>query len=114
MQPIDMHELKQRGPRDTTEALRIEMCDKVNALGIGAQGLGGMTTVLDVKLETRPTHAASLPVALIPNMVGVVGSSPIAPTKQTTPQSLSGCGVLRLADSIGACGPSSPRPFVRN
>jgi fumarate hydratase, class I len=67
MQPIDMHELKQRGPRDQTEALRIELCDKVNALGIGAQGLGGLTTVLDVKIETRPTHAASLPVAMIPN-----------------------------------------------
>ena len=67
MDPIDMTELKQRGPRDATEALRIELCDKVNALGIGAQGLGGLTTVLDVKIAMAPTHAASKPVAMIPN-----------------------------------------------
>ena len=51
MEPIDMFELKQRGPRDKTEELRIELCDKINALGIGAQGLGGLTTVLDVKIQ---------------------------------------------------------------
>ncbi len=67
MEPIDMHELKQRGPQNKTEALRIELCDKINALGIGAQGLGGLTTVLDVKISMYPTHAASKPVALIPN-----------------------------------------------
>ncbi len=67
MQPIDMHELKQRGPNNRIEELRIEICDKVNALGIGAQGLGGLTTVLDVKILDYPTHAASLPVAMIPN-----------------------------------------------
>ncbi|MFN0038044.1 MAG: fumarate hydratase [Burkholderiales bacterium] len=67
MDPIDMHELKQRGPRNRIEELRIELCDKVNALGIGAQGLGGLTTVLDVKILDYPTHAASLPVAIIPN-----------------------------------------------
>jgi fumarate hydratase class I len=67
MDPIDMAELKARGPADDVEALRIELHDKVNALGIGAQGLGGLTTVLDVKIETWPTHAASLPVAMIPN-----------------------------------------------
>lgn len=67
MDPIDMHELKQRGPRDKLEELRIELCDKINALGIGAQGLGGLTTVLDVKIATYPTHAASKPVAMIPN-----------------------------------------------
>jgi fumarate hydratase class I len=67
MEPIDMHELKRRGPRTRTEELRIELCDKVNALGIGAQGLGGLTTVLDVKILDYPTHAASLPVAMIPN-----------------------------------------------
>jgi fumarate hydratase class I len=67
MEDIDMHELKQRGPRDRTEALRIELCDKINALGIGAQGLGGLTTVLDVKIAMAPTHAASKPVAMIPN-----------------------------------------------
>ncbi|HEX6361874.1 MAG TPA: fumarate hydratase, partial [Albitalea sp.] len=67
MQDIDMHELRQRGPRNAVEELRIELCDKINALGIGAQGLGGLTTVLDVKIATYPTHAASKPVAMIPN-----------------------------------------------
>ncbi|WP_280152325.1 fumarate hydratase [Piscinibacter sp. XHJ-5] len=67
MQDIDMHELKQRGPQNKVEELRIELCDKINALGIGAQGLGGLTTVLDVKIATYPTHAASKPVAMIPN-----------------------------------------------
>jgi fumarate hydratase class I len=67
MDPIDMTELKQRGAKNATEALRIELCDKINALGIGAQGLGGLTTVLDVKIAMAPTHAASKPVALIPN-----------------------------------------------
>src|SRR5918994_1917708 len=67
MDPIDMHELLQRGPRNKLEELRVELYDKVNALGIGAQGLGGLTTVLDVKIATFPTHAASKPVAMIPN-----------------------------------------------
>ena len=67
MTPIDMHELKARGPANRIEELRIELYDKVNALGIGAQGLGGLTTVLDVKILDYPTHAASLPVAIIPN-----------------------------------------------
>jgi fumarate hydratase class I len=67
MQPIDMAELKARGARDRLEALRIELYDKVNALGIGAQGLGGLSTVLDVKILTYPTHAANQPVAMIPN-----------------------------------------------
>ena len=65
--PIDMHELKARGPRSRIEELRIELYDRVNALGIGAQGLGGLTTVLDVKILDHPSHAASLPVAIIPN-----------------------------------------------
>ena len=64
---IDIHELKARGPANPVEELRLELFEKVNALGIGAQGLGGLTTVLDVKIETFPTHAASLPVAMIPN-----------------------------------------------
>ncbi|HJV94512.1 MAG TPA: fumarate hydratase, partial [Albitalea sp.] len=67
MQDIDMFELKARGPQNKVEELRIELCDKINALGIGAQGLGGLTTVLDVKIATYPTHAASKPVAMIPN-----------------------------------------------
>ena len=67
MEPIDIHELRDRGPRNRVEELRLEIMDKVNALGIGAQGLGGLTTVLDVKILDFPTHAASLPVAMIPN-----------------------------------------------
>jgi fumarate hydratase class I len=67
LEPIDIHELKSRGPATPTEALRVELYEKVNALGIGAQGLGGLTTVLDVKVREFPTHAASLPVAIIPN-----------------------------------------------
>jgi len=67
LQPIDMQALKQRGPQTPLEALRVELFEKINALGIGAQGLGGLTTVLDVKILDFPTHAASLPVALIPN-----------------------------------------------
>ena len=67
MDDIDMYELLQRGPQNKLEALRIELYEKVNALGIGAQGLGGLTTVLDVKIKTFPTHAASKPVAMIPN-----------------------------------------------
>jgi len=66
-EPIDMFELKQRGPSNRTEELRLEIHDRVNALGIGAQGLGGVTTVLDVKIKSFPTHAASLPIGLIPN-----------------------------------------------
>jgi len=71
MAPVDIHELKARAGRgdrlSRTDELRLELMDKVNALGIGAQGLGGLTTVLDVKILDYPTHAASLPVALIPN-----------------------------------------------
>jgi len=67
MLPIDIHELKKRGPANRIEELRLEIMDRVNSLGIGAQGLGGLTTVLDVKISDYPTHAASLPVAMIPN-----------------------------------------------
>ena len=67
MEPIDMAELKARGPKSKVEELRIELYDKVNALGIGAQGLGGLSTVLDVKINTYPAHAANRPVAMIPN-----------------------------------------------
>jgi fumarate hydratase class I len=67
MDDIDMYELLQRGPSSKLEELRIELYEKVNALGIGAQGLGGLTTVLDVKIKTFPTHAASKPIAMIPN-----------------------------------------------
>ena len=67
MEPIDIEELKTRGPRNTAEQLRLDLYDNVNALGIGAQGLGGLVTVLDVKVLDYPTHAASKPIALIPN-----------------------------------------------
>ena len=67
MEPMDMHELKAKGASNRLEELRIELYDKVNALGIGAQGLGGLTTVMDVKILDYPTHAASKPIAIIPN-----------------------------------------------
>jgi fumarate hydratase class I len=67
MEPIDMGQLKRRGPANDIEKLRIEIFDKVNALGIGAQGLGGLSTVLDVKILDWPCHAAGKPVAMIPN-----------------------------------------------
>ncbi len=67
MQPVDMHALKARGAQNKLEELRLEIYEKVNNLGIGAQGLGGLTTVLDVKILDYPTHSASLPVAIIPN-----------------------------------------------
>ena len=67
MEPIDMAQLLQRGPSNAIEELRIELYEKVNALGIGAQGLGGLATVLDIKILDAPTHAASKPVAMIPN-----------------------------------------------
>jgi fumarate hydratase class I len=85
MDPIDMHELLERGPSNKLEELRIELYEKINALGIGAQGLGGLTTVLDVKIRTFPTHAASKPVAMIPNCAAtrhahfvLDGSGPVA------------------------------------
>ncbi len=67
MEEIDIHELIARGPSSRAEELRLELYEKVNALGIGAQGLGGLATVLDVKIKDYPTHAANLPVAMIPN-----------------------------------------------
>lgn len=71
MDHIDIHELREKAASGAeltrVEALRLELMDKINALGIGAQGLGGLTTVLDVKILDYPTHAASLPVAMIPN-----------------------------------------------
>ena len=85
MEPIDINELKARGAANRAEELRLELYEKVNALGIGAQGLGGLTTVLDVKVKDYPTHAANLPVALIPNCAAtrhahftLDGSGPVA------------------------------------
>jgi fumarate hydratase class I len=67
MEPIDIQDLQAQGAKTTEEKLRLELHEKVNQLGIGAQGLGGLTTVLDVKIKTAPTHAASKPVVMIPN-----------------------------------------------
>ena len=85
MEPIDITDLIARGPANRAEELRIELYEKVNALGIGAQGLGGLTTVLDVKVRDFPTHAANLPVAMIPNCAAtrhahfvLDGSGPVA------------------------------------
>jgi fumarate hydratase class I len=85
MDPIDIQELIARGAKTTAEKLRVELYKKINALGIGAQGLGGLTTVLDVKVKDYPTHAANLPVAMIPNCAAtrhahfvLDGSGPVA------------------------------------
>lgn len=67
LEPVDIQELQARGPNNRAEELRLELYEKINQLGIGAQGLGGLTTVLDVKVKDYPTHAANKPVALIPN-----------------------------------------------
>src|SRR6202012_1815321 len=67
MDPIDMQELKARGAKTNIEKLRVELHDKINALGMGARGLGGLTPVPDLKILDWPTHAATLPVAMIPN-----------------------------------------------
>jgi fumarate hydratase class I len=85
MEPLDIQELVERGPSNRAEELRLELYKKINALGIGAQGLGGLTTVLDVKVKDYPTHAANLPVAMIPNCAAtrhahfaLDGSGPVA------------------------------------
>ncbi len=85
MEPIDITDLQARGAKTRAEELRLELYEKVNALGIGAQGLGGLTTVLDIKVRDYPTHAANLPVAMIPNCAAtrhahftLDGSGPVA------------------------------------
>ena len=67
LEHIDIHELQVKGAENRNEELRLELFDKVNALGIGAQGLGGLTTVLDIKIKDYPSHAANKAVAIIPN-----------------------------------------------
>ena len=86
MAPIDIQQLQDRGPASRLEELRLDIYQRVNALGIGAQGLGGLTTVLDVKILDYPTHAASLPVAIVPNCAAtrhihleLDGSGPVFP-----------------------------------
>jgi fumarate hydratase class I len=106
MEPIDMHALLKRGPKNPIEELRVELYDKVNALGIGAQGLGGLSTVLDVKIRDYPTHAASKPVGMIPNC---------AATRHTH-FTLDGSGVARLDPPDLARWPSvewAPSPSAR-
>jgi fumarate hydratase class I len=106
MEPIDMHELLERGPANATEELRIELYDKVNALGIGAQGLGGLSTVLDVKILDYPTHAASKPVGMIPNC---------AATRHAH-FTLDGSGVAKLDPPDLSCWPKvqwAPSPSAR-
>jgi len=85
MEPIDIQDVIARGPKNKLEEMRVELYRKVNELGIGAQGLGGLTTVLDVKILDYPTHAANLPVAMIPNCAAtrhahfvLDGSGPVA------------------------------------
>lgn len=68
MEHIDIHELIERGPQNAEEELRLDIFNRVNKLGIGAQGLGGLTTVVDVKIKSAPTHAASKPVCMIPTV----------------------------------------------
>ncbi|TDR89681.1 fumarate hydratase [Enterovirga rhinocerotis] len=108
-EPLDMQALKARGPRTKLEELRIEICDKVNALGIGAQGLGGLTTVMDVKIRTFGVHAASLPVGLIPQCAAdrhvhftLDGSGPasfVPPSPDLYPEIvLAGAGTARRVD----------------
>ena len=109
MAPIDIQALRQRGAHNSAEELRLALYDRVNALGIGAQGLGGLTTVLDVKVLDHPTHAASLPVALIPNCAAtrhihfsLDGSGPAAlpvPKLEDWPQvALAGTAQARRVD----------------
>ncbi len=105
MDPIDIHELKARGPSSTTEKLRLELYEKVNALGIGAQGLGGLTTVLDVKVRDYPTHAASKPVAMIPNCAATRHAHFVLDgtgAVELTPPSLDDWPEISLAGGAGA------------
>ncbi len=94
MDPIDMQELKARGASTNIEQLRMDLYDRINALGIGAQGLGGLTTVLDVKILDWPTHAANLPVAMIPNCAATrhahSSSRATAPSTSRPPTSRTG------------------------
>lgn len=105
MEAVDIQQIVAQGPKNDTEALRLEIYNKVNALGIGAQGLGGLTTIVDVKIHQYPTHAASLPVAMIPNCaatrhvhVHLDGSGPA----HLTPPSLSDWPKLDWDPSVGS------------
>ena len=112
LDPIDLPAIRARGPATREEELRLDVCDRINALGIGAQGLGGLTTVLDVKLKTLPTHAASLPVGLIPQCAAdrhvhfkLDGSGPavfVPPSLDLWPETIAGAGpAVRRVDLDG-------------
>ena len=110
MAPIDIHELRARGPATRLEELRLEIMEAVNRLGIGAQGLGGLTTVVDVKILDYPTHAASLPVAMIPNCAAtrhahftLDGSGPAL---QTAPRLADWPEVAWTAGGVAGKGPA--------
>ena len=105
MDPVDIDELIKRGPKNADEKLRLELYDKINRLGIGAQGLGGLTTVVDVKIRSCPTHATSKPVALIPNCAAsrhidftLDGSGPV----NLVPPALSTWPDIDISNSKGA------------
>jgi fumarate hydratase, class I len=101
MDPIDIQDLIARGRKTTAEKLRVELYDKVNRLGIGAQGLGGLTTVLDVKVLDTPAHAANLPVAMIPNCAATRHAHIV----------LDGSGPVYLDPPRSKTGRSSPTTF---
>jgi len=118
MEPIDITDLQARGASNRAEELRLELFDKVNALGIGAQGLGGLTTVLDIKVKDYPTHAANLPVALIPNCAAtrhahftLDGSGPVMldpPSLEDWPRLTYDASKVAASTSIRSPRPMSP------
>ncbi len=116
MDPIDMQELIKRGPQTNIEKLRVELYNKVNHLGIGAQGLGGLTTVLDIKILDYPTHAANLPVAMIPNCAAtrhahfhLDGSGPVMLDPPSL-EALAQTHLRRLAAPAASTSTPSPAP----
>lgn len=121
METIDIHALRERGARTAAEALRLELFERINRLGIGAQGLGGLTTVLDVKVRDCPTHAANLPVALIPNCAAtrhlrfeLDGSGPAklaAPALEDWPEITRGAGTDARRVDLDAVTPEDVRAW---
>ncbi|MFJ3010130.1 fumarate hydratase, partial [Pseudomonas fluorescens] len=107
MESIDIHELKARGPQNRIEEIRLELFEKVNQLGIGAQGLGGLTTVLDVKIMDYPTHAASLPVCMIPNCAATRHAHFVL--DGTGPASLEAPSLDAYPEIVWEAGPSARR-----
>ena len=112
MESIDIHELKKRGPQNRIEEMRLELFEKVNQLGIGAQGLGGLTTVLDVKIMDYPTHAASLPVCMIPNCAATRHAHFVL--DGTGPASLEAPPLDAYPEIVWEAGPSARRVNPRH